>query len=216
MKWWCRFLAHCKLLRRLTPYIIPAISAWLDNVLNTVIILTPKCVRLTIRPVCVVDGSFPLLALPYPFDQIERDMQAWLIIALYMYNYTIVARCDGIHGIFYNRGGQMAAEAKPRVPFATNNLLMVTLLFLFLKFWWHLQTLLRWSMHCLKKQTNSSNKTNFSTVPSNPQVFHTQLWKTTNVGTIKVMYTGVLHISCYPSHFTCIFVLYHVIGSRPK
>ena len=82
-----------------------------------------------------------------------------------------------------------------------------TLLFLFSKFCCYLQTLLRQSIH--KKQ--------FLTGPSNPQVFRTQRWKSTNTGNdhgdTPVYIT--FHVTQPPRHITCVFVAHHVIGSQP-
>ena len=86
-------------------------------------------------------------------------------------HYTIAARCDGpAPWRFVHPRGKMAPEEKPRVPFSLEVLLYLgNLLFLFLKFCCHPRTLL----HSLKQ---------FVIVPSNPRLFRTKRWKSTNRG----------------------------------
>ena len=100
---------------------------------------------------------------------------------------------------------------------------LVTLIFLFVKFFCYLQTLLRRSIHCLISRRTRNNSLLF---PRTCGCFVHSAGNRPTLGTIKVMYTVVHHFLCYPprcalrlarilSLGTCVFVARHVIGSRP-
>ena len=88
--------------------------------------------------------------------------------------------------------------------------LCIIMLFLFSKFCCHLQTLLRRTIHCLISRRTRNNSLEPAVDPYTARNRPT-------LGTIKVMYTGVHHFSCYPARREpCnMRFLRHMIGSRP-
>ena len=150
-----------------------------------------------------------------------------IIIFAIRNQYTIVARCDGLHGILYTRGGNCTrGEAEgtncpPRV-YKTHGpqsqRATIVLLYLgninipLLKVLLSPSNIITTEYSFFNKQMN---KKQFLTVPSNPRVFRTQCWKATNTGNDRGDVHRCTSLFPTPSHVTCVFVARHVIGSRP-
>ena len=129
--------------------------------------------------------------------------------------YTIVARCDGVHDVLYTRG-RMAPEAKQN-PWtqvtACNNCFVVPL--------YDCDSSSRSSVVIFNIITTDyslfnkqSNKKQFRLTRT---CFVHSAGNRPTLGTIKVMYTGVHHFSCYPARREPCNMRFsrHMIGSRP-
>ena len=121
-----------------------------------------------------------------------------------VHQYTIASCCDGVHGVLYTRGGKRhpsrsrgchfppfctpEGEKVPRgctKPMDPKHSATIVLLYLsninvpLLEFLLLSSNIITMEYSLFNKQTN---KKQFLTVPSNPQVFRTQRWKSINTG----------------------------------
>ena len=157
-----------------------------------------------------------------------------------MYNvqgrhYTIVARCDGFHGVLYTRGwkwhprrsrGNISPRECTKTPCtpsltAWNNCFVIPLynnVTPLLEIMLSSSNIITTEYEEFNWANSCSNKKPFFTVPSNPWSFRTKRWKTTNAGNDQGdvhRFTSLMLPAALCSRGTCVFVAQHVIGSRP-
>ena len=126
--------------------------------------------------------------------------------------YTIVAHCDGVHGVLYTRGGKWNPRRSrgchfpsrvykthgPHSQRATTVLLYLCIIVIPL-----LEVLLS-SSNIITTDYSLFNKQTNKKQFLEPAVISYTARNRPMLGTIKVMYTGVHHFSCYPArHEPC-------------
>ena len=121
-------------------------------------------------------------------------------------HYTIVARCDGVHGVLYTRGGKWHPRQSQGCHFPSrvykthgpqSQRATIVLLYLCYIIIPLLEVLLSSSNIILTDYSLLNKQTNKKQFPRTRGCSVHSAGNRPTLGTIKVMYTGVHHFSCY-------------------